>query len=180
MNTQALEKHYPLFNEIIRILPGAIIAGGFIRDTLMDRRVGDLDILWDGGLFSALTPAQAKELSTLLNTEIGWEPAYERMLEEYEGEEEGRNSHMTALYEGEEVDIIVVPDVKAHVHDFPDSISKVWYGSDGLITMSDFVYSHANKEIKYRIGAPTARLDKLKMKYPDYMALYVLGEAKNS
>ena len=155
-------------NAILAILPGAVIAGGFIRDSLLKKPTRDLDILTE------ITPTnqQIQALEEHLKTDL-----YEFSLQEAkeyiaeEGNSFTRTSDIVKLWKDEGnnvVDLIVVQNVKQHIREFPDNLSRVWYDKDGLHMMSDFIYGHANKVLRYRKGAPEARLEKLKTKFPDY------------
>jgi hypothetical protein len=174
MNIAALQQHYPLFDKIIAIFPGAAIAGGFLRDTLMGKPVSDLDIFWTG----FPSHKQLADLGALCNTVVDSEPNWQRLKEEY-NDGDDRESCMDYLFEGQGVDLICVPDVRAHIHDFPDNISKVWYASNTLGDSNclwrdaSFIYGHANKVIRCRSTAPEARIEKLKAKYPDYSVAFV-------
>lgn len=181
LNMDALQAFYPRFDAVLSILPGAAIAGGFLRDTLMDRPVGDLDIFWSG----YPSVAQLKDLGRVLNVVFDTEPDFVRMCEDYNDGDE-RESEMENLFSasgpGGSVDLICVPSVLDHVHDFPDNISKIWYSATaelgmGLTATFDFVEGHADKRIMYRISAPLKRLEKLQAKYPDYQLTYKLRKA---
>lgn len=152
---------------ILRTLPGAVIAGGYIRDLLLGLPARDIDIMVEADP----TEGELRQLERLLGVYFAELDFKEK--EEYQANEEGftRTSDIKKVYKDDEhnvADIIVVSSIRTHIREFPDNISKCWYSVDGVTVMSEFIYGHANKIIKYRNGAPEPRLLKLMSKFPDY------------
>jgi len=166
LNFEALNAAHSKLQGIIDILPEAAIVGGYIRDILLDKPHRDIDIMTEVVPTNEQTRALEKHLGVYL---YAFNP---EQVENYIMESNFvRTSDILQLWKDEDnnlVDVIVVQNLKQHIKDFPDNLSRVWYDKDGVGMMSEFVYGHANKLLRYRTGAPPARLEKLKTKFPDY------------
>ncbi len=180
MNTEAVEAKRPFFDAIIKIIPDAAIAGGYLRDLLMDIPTRDIDIFTSAIPTSGQITELQKILSTHFAPHVFLREFRQEELEQYTKEEDlARTSDIQRVFKDEDqslVDLIVVDNVSTHIREFPDSISKVWYSTvNGTPTLSRnnaFVYSHAHKVICYRQEGSWPRLSKLMRKYPDYAVTF--------
>lgn len=153
-----------LMDAIIKIIPGSVVAGGYVRDTLLGIPPRDIDVLTE-----SVTAEQLADLGRLLADDPG-------LMEESRAPTEpgtyapepGRESQIIALFQGGGVDVIVTNNLAAHLREFPDNISRVHYGVDGLHFGVGFHEGHEEKRIVYRDAAQPPRLLKLIAKFPDY------------
>jgi hypothetical protein len=188
LNIENVRSREGLLYGIATLLPGAVIAGGYLRDLLTDREPTDMDI------FVQYEPNedQLRALDGYLGLERS-EAFFETFRRSNEGdngyegsseEDDERTQRMSVLFEAQKgefsYDIIVVPDVGLYVEEFPDNISRVTFSSNGLRMYEDFEQGHTEKVIYYRISAEAARAVKLRQKYPDYRFTYKLREANGS
>lgn len=163
MNYAAIATQEPKLNAILAAVPGAIIAGGYLRDLLLDKPTRDIDI------FMERMPSlyEINALNALLGCTL-----FERVIDIDENytPEGGRTSDIRVVYQtdDERVNVIVVDNVQTHILEFPDNISKVFYGPDGLGAHAEFTHGHEQMVIRYRVSAAAARLVKLQAKFPDY------------
>lgn len=170
-DTAAVEALRPGMDAVLSILPGAVIAGGYLRDTLIGKPTRDMDVFTE----TEPTEAQLVALEALLTSE---DTFYEADLieenEEYDvPEADTRESRIVKLFKADGMDVIVTNNLAAHLREFPDNISKVSY-ADGVLTMTDeFVNGHTQKRIVYREAAGEMRLLKLIAKFPDYSVNHV-------
>jgi hypothetical protein len=169
MNYEAVEAQSNKLSGILTTLPGCVIAGGYLRDLLLDKPTRDIDIMID----RLPTSEELDALDVLLGCKL-----FEHVIDIDENyvPEGGRTSDINVVFEtdDESVNVIVVDNVQTHISEFPDNISKVYYDRHfGLMRLSDFIYGHANKVIKYRTTAAMARVSKLTAKFPDYRLEFV-------
>ncbi len=165
-NEQAVyEKYKVLVDQIAAAVPGTLfaIAGGAIRDTLMDRPVKDIDILVEGS--ELLDDQQIAGFEAVFGTTFKRYNTGKR--EEYV--EPKRRSFPVAIYQSTTgVDIIVVRDIGLHVDDFPDDISMAYIDTLGLSIRDAFIAAHEKQMFSYRSSAGPERLERLLAKYPGY------------
>lgn len=173
-NTLAVDRQRAILDRIIEILPGAVVAGGFLRDLLVNKSTRDIDV------FTERTPttAQLAALQEALDTSDFYEADPLEKSEEYlVPEADTRRSRIVALFKADGVDVIVTNDLEAHLREFPDNISKVSYRagtSGGVLEMTDeFVTGHTQRRIVYREAAGEMRLLKLIDKFSDYSVSHV-------
>lgn len=183
LNYVAFALRRPRLDAILAILPGAYIAGGYVRDLLLNVDPRDIDILMDA---PGPTPEELDNLGRLLGVSFHLHVFPDEISAEEYQREGGRTSDIVQVWKTDDatVDIIVVDDVGVHIREFPDSISQCWYGpiegqagyacggverENALACTPAFLAAHEHKFITYRGTAGTARLEKLKAKFPDYM-----------
>lgn len=156
-----------LLDSIITAMPGAVIAGGYIRDLLLGLQPRDMDILIERDP----SPAELRTVEGILGVTLQLQPSPVGDDDAEYVREGGRTSDITAVYKDEfhcMVDILVVTGVLVHISEFPDDTSKAWYDTAGTHTMEAFRTGHENEVIRYRDSAPVARLEKLQAKFPSY------------
>lgn len=150
---------------VLAVLPDAAIGGGFVRDASLGRPWKDVDIL----LAREPEPKELLVLAQTLNV-----PMFELLEFETDGDGnayafEGRDTKLLAVYQSEGgVDVLVVEDILARVHDFPDSTSKCYLDAQGLHYLPEFIQAHDTKVGTYRSEAGGARLNRLRDKFPFY------------
>lgn len=172
MNIVETERIYgALVRRIALALPQLTfaIAGGAIRDTLMDRPVKDIDFLVES--VKPLSPYELSVLSEILDTPF--EPFMKDLDEDYNDED--RSQWPVVIYRGVGADIIVAEDIYAYVDDFPDDISMVSIDTLGIRFTPKFVQAHASQNITYRDSAGGDRLQRLLAKYPYSVTHYSGG-----
>ena len=123
------------------------IAGGFLRDTVCEKPVKDLDIFTE---------------NRLLFPDYKIQPSY------------GNGSVLsTRIIEhgGEQVNLCLVPDLKNLVNKFPLNISKIAYHSDGLFQVTyDFMTDVNLKTLTQGdpLYANEDYFERIKQKYSDF------------
>jgi hypothetical protein len=167
-NIVALDRLAPWLKAIIQIFPDARIAGGFIRDTLLNISPRDVDVL-----VGSASTEQLQDLGRLLADNPALMQKHELLEDAGYLPDPTRASHIVELWQGGGVDIIVADDVETHFQEFPDNISRVFFDKSGLCFGEGFVEGHTEKRIVYRDAAGPPRLLKLIAKFPDYAVTHV-------
>jgi len=67
-----------------------------------------------------------------------------------------------------DVDVIQTNNLAAHLREFPDNTSKVYYDGKVLTITDEFATGHMQQRIVYREAAGSGRLERLKAKFPGY------------
>ncbi len=136
------------------------IAGGAIRDMLLQKPVNDIDVFYEGELSD-------KSLNNFFKTVKSSETNYP----------DGFNVTHTVALTGLPVPIqlIQVKNIQDHIDTFPTPMSRVWYSQDsglGGVDM-DFVHQAINKQFLWDSKVDMPYFDKIKAKYSDWEHVFL-------
>lgn len=152
-----------LFNRTLEEYPGAIIAGGAVRDAVLMRPIKDLDV-WVGLDDYVETPTMKNNTS---------------------GSEYDSGSYVNAVFDDTKpwspypINVIVVRsaqvDVDKLLNEFDYGLCKIAYSSKGLHLTEHFRCDAFHKVMSF--GYPRGftspfRYEKLSMRYPDFYVEY--------
>ncbi len=137
-----------------------VIAGGAIRDMLLQKPVNDIDVFYEGELSD-------KSLNNFFKTVKSSETNYP----------DGFNVTHTISLENLPVPIqlIQVKDIKKHIETFPTPMSRVWYSHEnglGGVDM-DFVQQAVTKQFLWDSKVDMPYFDKIKAKYSDWEHVFL-------
>lgn len=195
LNFKAVEGRMPMMNAILEQLPpGSMIAGGFIRDLLLNKPTRDIDIFVDFDPERDLDSARTI-LGAMFDGDFErFQIDDEEMTEEY-GPMYGRQSQIIDLYrlhgevdidgdtivnpdeenggqvEGISMDLIEVTNVETHFEEFPDPLSRVGYSlTRGIIYGTGFGEAVGSRYVPYKgLKEDSPRLAKLRAKFPEFV-----------
>lgn len=144
-------------------LPDVIIAGGAVRDLLLDRPVKDIDFITT----ALLTPVQ---MSSVFPDNGRFRYAISDALAEYK-ETSGIDGSSSLKYvlasEDNRINVLVVDSIEKKLKSFPDTISMVAF--DGVVKPHPlFTLAVQTKTITLAERVRDTRLDRLRAKFPDY------------
>lgn len=196
LNFKAVEGRMPMMNAILEQLPpGSMIAGGYIRDLLLDKPTRDIDIFVEYTEDDATASARAI-LGAMFDGEF--EADGVDVDEEY-GPMDGRRSRVHQLFrlpskdeadgyfvmetainpeheiggqvEGIGLDLIEVTSVETHFEEFPDSLSRVGYSlTRGIVYGTGFGEAVGSGYVPYKgLEDDSHRLLKLRAKFPEFV-----------
>lgn len=137
-----------------------IIAGGAIRDMLLDKPISDVDIFYEGSL------NQSKLLEFFT-----WNSIDVPDVEEYENDGTWSLTYgnMKCKYSGMKVQFINVQNVYEHIDTFGCNISKVWYhATNGLMLTHEFMDGVMYKTLDFEGCTREKYAEKIIAKYPEY------------
>lgn len=143
-----------------------IVAGGAIRDMLLDKPISDVDIFYEGSL----------NLNKLLEFFTWGDSSNPTFEEEYENDGTWSLTHgnMKCKYSGMKVQFINVNNVYEHIDTFGCNISKVWYHTtNGLMLTQEFMDGVMYKTLDFEGCTREKYAEKIKAKYPEYTATNV-------
>ncbi len=136
------------------------IAGGAIRDMLLQKPVSDIDVFYEGEL-------NEKSLSSYLTQIKAANQTYP------DGFTVTHNVSLTGL--PVPIQLIQVKDIVKHIETFPTQMSRVWYAhEDGLHGIDlDFVHNVKHNEFVWDAKVDMPYYDKLKEKYSDWKHVFL-------
>ena len=146
-----------------------ILAGGFVRDCLLDREINDIDVWFEPPSvpFSMASASIVEESEDpILNklsgfVKVGGEPS----------EKAPSGGANVTRYEGtwrnNDYDLMPVYNSGPLVSSFPDSISQIGWSSTGaLLYTNEFFRTLVDKKIIFSSSCSEARFEKIKQKFP--------------
>jgi hypothetical protein len=141
----------------------ATVAGGAIRDMLLQKPISDIDVFYEGEL-------NDKQLSAYFKQSKATNQSYP------DGYTVTHNVTLDGL--PVPIQLIQVKDIKKHIETFPTQMSRVWYShADGLGGVDlDFVYSVKKNEFLWDSKVDMPYYDKIKEKYSDWKHLFLNQE----
>ena len=167
------------YSEVVNLFrqhidPNGILAGGALRDTFYGREVKDLDFVSTAGIVP--WSPQLRDLVFPEHT-FRWIPV--ELIEAYEGGPDENPGGLVDVIESTDktINIIEVLDIARYTRNFPDSISEMVFDGTTVHTSARWRAGHANGgEVYYNADRmKPARLEKLKLKYPDFAFLQENG-----
>jgi hypothetical protein len=136
------------------------VAGGAIRDMLLQKPVSDIDVFYEGDL-------NEKSLSSYFHQIKGTSQTYP----------DGFSVTHTVMMIDLPVPIqlIQVKNIEKHIATFPTQMSRVWYAhEDGLHGVDlDFVYNVTQNEFVWDSKVDMPYYDKIKEKYSDWKHVFL-------
>ncbi len=148
------------FSSVIGHFPKCVVAGGAIRDMLLQKPVSDIDVFYEGTLVE-------KSLSNFFKQVKGTNQSYP----------DGFTVTHTVEMPGIPVPIqlIQVKDIEKHIYSFPTPMSRVWYDYEkGLQGVDmDFVTFVVSKDFMWDSKVDMPYYDKLKEKYSDWKHVFL-------
>lgn len=142
-----------------------IIAGGAVRDSLLNKNVKDVDI------FVSSFEYDASDLRDYIHDQL---VKWGYIVEVYENEvtrlyDEGGGDTLRFEVDGVSIEVVPVEDIEVTYNKFPDSISRAYVNASGTtITSQVFNESIIDKRIRFREDLSNSRVAKLRGKFPDY------------
>ncbi len=137
-----------------------VIAGGAIRDMLLQKPINDIDVFYEGTLME-------KSLSTYFKQVKGTNQSYP----------DGFTVTHTVSHASLPVPIqlIQVKDIDKHIETFPTQMSRVWYAhEDGLHGVDlDFVFNVTQNEFVWDKKVDMPYYNKIKEKYSDWKHVFL-------
>ena len=166
------------YSEVVNLFrqhvdPNGVLVGGALRDTFYGREVKDLDFV-----STAAVPPWSPQLRDLVFPEhtFRWIPV--ENLQHYEDEENNPSGLIDVIESTDKtINIIEVLDIARYTRHFPDSISEMVFDGTTVHTSARWRIGAANHEVYYNADRmKPARLEKLKLKYPDFAFLSEINE----
>ena len=157
-----------LLLEVLQIqgVENATIAGGCLRDMLLQKPIKDIDVFYTGDI---------PELNTT--------PAFGNVKEcgmEYENTGWQVTHDMTHKTFGIPIQMIHVKNktIKEHIDLFPTCLSRISYTKDGGLEGIDsqFIAHSVDKTLVFDRKVDQAYLDKMKAKFPDWEVIFIKEE----
>lgn len=151
-----------LFRTLVSSADDCIVAGGAIRDMLLDKPISDVDIFYEGSL----------DLNKLLEFFTWGSASHTATQEDYETEEDSWSltyGNMKCKFSGMKVQFINVQNVYEHIDTFGCNISKVWYhATNGLMLTQEFMDGVMFKTLDFEGCTREKYAEKIIAKYPEY------------
>lgn len=142
------------------------IAGGAVRDMLLDRPIKDIDVFFEGKFDEELI----KKHFTVGEESI-LDPDVYTTLDDDSGEQTWRVDFKRLSYEGcsYPIQLIKTKDLDSHIDKtFGCNLSKVAYGTGGLFLSNAFLADAYLKVLTFNPTASTMYKERIVAKYPDY------------
>lgn len=153
-----------LFRTLASGADDCIVAGGAIRDMLLDKPISDVDIFYEGSL----------NQNKLLEFFTWGDNSAESLQEDYESAGSLWSltyGNMKCKYSGMKVQFINVQNVYEHIDTFGCNISKVWYhDANGLMLTQEFMDGVMYKTLDFEGCTREKYAEKIIAKYPEYVS----------
>lgn len=144
-----------------------LVAGGAVRDMLLDKPIKDIDVFYTGelgDLESVDTPVEEEQKEKEKEKvpypiDVGWEVT----------------GNIKRPYLEYPVQLIKVTlgTIEEHVADtFGVGLSKVMIDQGGLIMLNDFLQDSFLEDLTFQFGCSKEYMEKIQAKYPNYSASY--------
>lgn len=167
-----------VLKNIQQVFPGAIIAGGALRDLILDVPIKDVDIFipvecFEFDTVAAMFPKKLCRNDDVLNSEPWLHPDHEYGRTANK-EDTGRNIHVIYQWESEttKYDFIFCSPEAADVNTFDINICQVSYDGTTINSTEAFLKGTVERHIQVlnvnRTDRNKKRMDRMRTKFPDF------------
>lgn len=189
-------KHFNQLDSILAVVTAAggvnaTVAGGAVRDSVLEKPIADIDVFFEGELDKAVVekafgmPEPAKKnppppislnyvhVDDYIAAYTKWEESCPYKDEDgipYEGTFSIDNYKGDLFsFDGLKVQLIGVADVDEHIHTFPCYLSRMLYSEGCLVIPKEAIQDASLGIVRFTEGCSEKYQKKIEEKYSDYL-----------